>query len=938
MRNIHFRTPGLLLALLVAVLVAQGAAAQIQTGSILVRLTDAQGAILPGATVTISSPVLVGGTMTGMTDAGGAYRFPSLPPGTYQVKVDLPGFKSMVRESVAVNVGSTTSVDQQMLMAGLQETVKVTAEAPVIDRSSATVSTTLNEQLLQATPGGRDIWSQMEYKVPGLTIDRPDVGGNQGGLQGGLSARGTDNSQNTHFLNGVNVGDPAAIGYTQFYYDYDAFQEIQASVGAHDLSVQSGGLFLNMVTKSGTNRWLGRTSYYYQGDSTQSSNVGSDLVDLGLSPSAGSVKFVSDGTFQIGGPLVHDKLHVFGSARDWRVHVNVPGFSEVEQTNMTSGLGNLSYQLTRNNRITGFIARQLYDKPNRGASAFNTPASNWKERDIMSIYQGLWNSVLGNRSFFDARVSYADIFFPLYLKSSAVSVLDLQSFIITGANSNEWQFTRRRLQANANLSYYLEEFAGARHELRVGVDYSHAPTKSYQFRNGDVDLFTDGGQPAFVSEYNSPVLSQQAVNGIGLYAQDGITYRRLTINGGVRYQHTEGYLPAQSSPAGTFVGARSFDERRNVISWNTVSPRVGAIFDLTGDSRTVAKASAARYYYVVSTGDPDIVNQNAASFRQFVWNDLNGDSQFQAGEEGALVAVGGSNISTIDPSLKQPHTDELILGIDREVIRGMRLGFTATWRREGNIYGPINTGVPFSAYTPLSIVDPGPDGAPGTADDGSLTVFNQDPATIGQDALFYTNRPEFDRRYHGVEITAEKRYSDRWQLLVGYTYGKSTQTNVNSSLANPNLTVNASGATYFDRPHTFKVTGSYLLPLDVQVSGNVLVQSGTAWSYNNFVPFRIVTTTLNQGSVNVFANAPGIDRTPTLKTLDLRGAKIVKFGDRALEVAVDVYNVFNSNTAFDINPYTGQTTTASGRTVASFGVPTGILGPRIVRFGAKFTF
>jgi len=935
MRKTQIRIAGLLV---VALLLALPTAAQIQTGSILVRLTDAQGATLPGATVTITSPTLVGRAMSGTTDAGGAYRFPSLPPGNYQVTLEMSGFKTIVLEGVSVNVGATTSLDQQLQLAGVQETVKVTGEAPIIDRTSTTVSTTLNEQLLQATPGGRDIWSQMEYKVPGLTIDRPDVGGNQGGLQGGLSARGTDNGQNTHFLNGVNVGDPAAIGYTQFYYDFDAFQEIQASVGAHDLSVQSSGLFLNMVTKSGTNDWLGRAAYYYQGDATQWSNVDTELQDLGLSPSAGSVKFVSDGTFQLGGPVVHDKLHVFGSFRDWRVHVNVPGFPEVEETNMTSGLGNVTFQATQNHRFTGFVARQLYDKPNRGASAFNTPASNWKERDIMSIYQGLWNYVVGNQSFLDARLSYADIFFPLYLKSADVSVQDLETFIITGSNTNEWQFTRRRLQANANLSYYVDELAGARHELRVGADYSHAPTESHQFRNGDVNLFTMGGEPAFVSQYNSPVLSEQAVDGIGIYAQDGITYDRVTINAGLRYQHTEGYLPAQSSPAGTFVGARSFSERRDVINWHSVSPRVGAILDVTGDARTVLKASAARYYYVVSTGDPDIVNQNAASFRQHVWNDVNGDRQYQVGEEGALVAVGGASISTLDPDLKQPHTDELIVGIEREMLPGLRLSLIGTWRREGNIYGPVNTGVPFSAFSPVSIIDPGPDGVEGTGDDGSLTVFNQDPATIGQDALFYTNRSEFDRRYRGIEITAEKRYADRWQLLTGYTYGKSTQKNVNASLATPNQTVNADGATYFDRPHTFKVTGSYLLPFDVQVSGNFLVQSGTAWSYTNFVPFRIVTTTLNQGSVNVFANAPGDERTPTRETLDLRGAKIFRFGNRSVEAAVDVYNLFNSNTAFDINPFTGETTTGSGRAIPSFGVPTGILGPRIVRFGAKFSF
>ncbi len=939
---------------LLAVLVALPAAAQIQTGSILVRMRDAQGAALPGATITISSPNLVARQMTGVTDAGGAYRFPSLPPGTYQVKMDLPGFKTVVRDGVVVDVGTTTPLDQQMEIAGVKETVTVTGLSPTVDTTSANVSTTLDEKLLQETPGGRDIWSLMEYKVPGLTIDRPDVGGNQGGLQGGMSVRGTDNGQNTHFLNGVNVGDPAAIGYTQFYYDYDAFEQIQVSVGAHDLSVQSGGLFLNMVTKSGTNQWRGRASGYYQGPGTQGSNVGSDLLDLGLSPSAGSVKFVSDGNFQIGGPIVKDKLRVFGSARDWRVHVNVPGFPEVEQTNMTSGLGNVTYQINERNRLTGFVARQLYDKPNRGASAFNTPASDWKERDIMSIYQTLWNSVVSKKAFLDARVSYADIFFPLYLKSPDVAVFDLQSNVITGSNFVGYNFKRKRLQANANMSYFLDNLHGTRHEFRFGVDYSHAPTTAFQFHNGDILLLTQGGAPAFVTEYNTPVFAKQSVDGLGTFVQDSIAFKRLTVNAGARFQHTEGYLPAQSSPAGTFVGARSFGERRNVIDWNTVSPRVGVIVDVTGDGKTTAKASVARYYYVVSTGDPDIVNQNSSSSSTFGWNDLNGDGRFQRGEEGDLVSVGGAAISSIDPNLKQPYTDELLLGFERELIPDLRLSVVGTFRRERNLYAPFDLGVQASAYTPVTITDPGPDGATGTADDRPLTVFNQDPATIGQNRLFYTNTALRNQRYRGIEITASKRFSRRWQMLAGYTYGRATQVNTNplanantpsgQSLTDPNTSINANGRTYFDRPHAFKVSGSYLLPHDINASANLLVQSGSPWSYNTFnTPFRVVTTTLNQGSVTVFANAPGDQRTPTVKTLDVRGSKTFTFGARSFEASVDVYNVFNTNVAFDVNPYTGISTVSnpvSGatRNVPSFGIPTGILGPRIVRFGVRYTF
>src|SRR5690349_17488255 len=150
--------------------------AQVQTGSILVRAVDEQGAVIPGATVTISSPVLVSGSMTGATDAGGVYRFPSLVPGTYSVKLELQGFQTVLRENIAVLVGQTTPVDLQLKVATVAETVTVSGASPVVDTTSANVSVNLSEQLLQATPGGRDIWALVEYKVPSLTITRPDVG------------------------------------------------------------------------------------------------------------------------------------------------------------------------------------------------------------------------------------------------------------------------------------------------------------------------------------------------------------------------------------------------------------------------------------------------------------------------------------------------------------------------------------------------------------------------------------------------------------------------------------------------------------------------------------------------------------------------------------------------------------------------------------------
>jgi len=261
------------IALALIVALASTASAQVQTGSILVKALDEQGASTPGVTVTISSAVLVGGSASGVTDSGGIYRFPSLVPGTYTVKVELSGFQTIVRENVQVLVGQTTPLDLSMKIAAVAETLTVTGASPTVDTTSANVNVTLSKELLQSTPGGRDIWALTEYKVPGLVMSRPDVGGTSGGLQGTYTARGTTSAQNSQYLNGVNVGDPSAIGAAGFYYDFDAFDEIQVSVGAHDITVPTSGVFLNMITKSGTDKWLGQAAYFYSGKQVQSGNV-----------------------------------------------------------------------------------------------------------------------------------------------------------------------------------------------------------------------------------------------------------------------------------------------------------------------------------------------------------------------------------------------------------------------------------------------------------------------------------------------------------------------------------------------------------------------------------------------------------------------------------------------------------------------------------------
>jgi hypothetical protein len=956
---------------LLAALAAPPAAAQITTGSILVRTVDEQGGMVPGVTVTISSPTLVSGRATGTTDASGSYRFPSLPPGMYSVKVELQGFQTIIREGIQVLVGDTATVELGMKVAALAEVLTVSAESPVVDTTSANVNVHIDQKLLETTPGGRDIWSIVEYKVPGLVMGSPDVGGNQGGLQRSMSVRGTPNSQNTQMLNGVNVGDPAAIGFAGYYYDPSSFADIQISSGAQDISVPSGGVFINMVTKSGSNRFEGGGLFTFQGDGTQWDNIDAELQQAGIRPNANAVDTITNFNMSAGGPVLQNKLFYFAALNDQRTHVNVVGFPAVdgfgqptENTDITSVLVNSTYQVTGRHRLQGTFSHQVYDKPNRGANDGNTPESTWHEHDVLGVYQGLWNWVISDRMFTDTRVSYNSIDFPLNLKTDQQTLLDLTSGIRTRANQTDQEMFRRRLQTSANLQYFVPRFLGGRHELRAGIDNAYTPEDVDLSRNDDVALTyrsePTGSAPAGpvqVQIFNTPLHLQRAVNATALYAQDAFSYKRLTVVGGLRWERVEGWIPAQLNPPSTYFPEgtvlttrvagqdvqytvrRSFDEVRNIPLWKNAGPRVSGIFDLRGDGRTALKASAARYYETIGTGTPAGLSPNGTISQTFTWNDLNGDLVFQNGEQGTLTnTTVPPTFETLalqrDPDLKRPYRNEYTIGVDHELIRSLRLSATYIRIQERDNTTNVELNVPFEAYSPVTVTEQGRDGRLGTADDQQITVYNEDlPLQTHVTQLRNDNR--VSQRADVFEVTASKRYSNRWALLAGYTWSKVEVDR--TSVVNPNAAlVNATGRSG-GREHQFKMTGSYELPYGLLVGGNFRLESGP------FVTRTVQIAGLNQGNITVNAEPRGSVTLDTLPTLDLRIGRTFRLGANTFEVDMDAFNVTNENAVFDVRTGSNLQTVRVGgtgetRVIPQFLSPTGILGPRILRFNVTYRF
>ena len=519
-------------ALALLTVAALPVAAQVQTGSILVRVNDQQGSAVPGVAVTLSSPVLVSGTMSGVTDTGGVNRFPSLQPGIYSVKLELQGFRTVVRENVQVVVGQTVPLDMPLSVATVAETVTVTGASPVVDTTTANTSVNLSEQLLQGTPGGRDIWSLVEYKVPSLLITRPDVGGTSGGLQGTFNARGTTSAQNTQLP-----------------------ERHQRRRSGGD---RRGGLLLRL-RRVRRHPGLDRRARHHRADERRVPQHGDqerrravarprDLRVAGRcdadaehrrQPAAGTasvrkptrVDFVSDVNVSFGGPVIARKLRMFGSFRDWRVHVNTPAaFSTLvlDKTDITSGLVNANYQINDKNRLTGLYSRQYYKKPHRFLTASNVPVleSTNNEDDVFDIYQVLWNSVVTQKFFIDARVGLNKIFFPTYLNGNDQTLLDSATSIRTRNATTGTERWRDRYQANATGQYYVDEVAGrpARIQVRLRLRALAGREPHEPLRRCRHDLQQQ--RPALaqnVTLFATPFYTKTAVDVIALYAQDSIS-------------------------------------------------------------------------------------------------------------------------------------------------------------------------------------------------------------------------------------------------------------------------------------------------------------------------------------------------------------------------------------------------------------------------------
>src|SRR5436190_20889300 len=366
-----------LVALVATFVGAGGAAAQTSGGSITGSLQDPQSRAVVGADVKARAG---DATYNSTTDPAGEFRFLNLPPGRYELAIDYPGFAALRREAI-VEVGKNSNLRLALGVAPVLESVDVTAAPPIVDPRARGTATNFTAGELVAMPTARDPFS-LARTVPGVLLDRVNVGGNETGQQPLVTAKGSRQQDTSWTLDGVEITDIAAAGQSPTYFNFDNFDEVHVSTAGQDIQARTGGVGLDFVIKRGTNRYRGEARGYYTNDSLESSNVPDELKSMTppVTPeTADHTKQISDYGFDIGGPIVANHAWFYGSYSLQDIRLVRRAGSVIDKTNLENSMLKVNWQASAKDMINFlyFNGSKIKDNRSPGLVQFDAPTATF---------------------------------------------------------------------------------------------------------------------------------------------------------------------------------------------------------------------------------------------------------------------------------------------------------------------------------------------------------------------------------------------------------------------------------------------------------------------------------------------------------------------------------------------------------------------------------
>ncbi len=918
------------------------------TGQIRGVVTDPTGAVLPNASLTVTSSALMA-ERKATTGADGSYLFDSLPPGTYQLTVTADGYKTSVQSKIVLTAGFTATISPTLVLGATAQTVQVTEQGPVVDTVDNESATTFDEQLLQGVPSGRDIFSTVA-EAPGVASSDFDIGGSQSFQQNTMEVHGSLPGDQVYSFNGLRLNWPGATGgYTSFYVDDDAFSELQVITDSAPAEVAVGGVYMNLVPKSGSNSVHGLAAIYYDTAATEAT-INNPTYN-GSSISAGTpIIMTRDTTVNMGAPLLRDKWWIFGA---WRLYLvkesvlsvrNQAGFPITDPNHQSNTTLRSDYKLSKNNKLD-FV--WWFNEQNRffrrdTAYAFVSSEAAWRQIEPAYILQTDWVSTVRN-FVFDTRFGFMHQIFPLGpepgTNATDINRQDVTLSTETGAAPYYFVNPAHVLAFTETVSLYKNDLFGAPHNFKFGVD-SSTNYNEYDYNvNQGINAVFNNGVPIQVVAYNTPDVQKNIYHETAAYAQDSVTLKRkLTLNLGIRYDHFVTFNPTQVSPPAffpTLFTTRTFPQSKNYVNWNTFRPRIGVAYDVTGKGTSVIRGYFGQFDVIQGTGLAETVNPNGLSTQVYTWNDTNHDNYPQTSEwlsPANLIAASGGVVTSIDPNLNRPYTNELNVGYEKQVLKDVLVGVNYYFRNIKDQYAVRNLDNLPTDYVPTQFDDKGnPLINPITKQ--PITLYNLNPSKVGLANYLLQTIPELNtNHYNGLEFTVQKRMSSGWQVLAGYTLQQQKGTYYRGSsddFNNPNNEINrANSILNYDATNIFKVNSNYTFPKRIETG--VTFQHYTGYPVDPiFGPPQAVYENLNQGQVTVIALTQGKLRLPGINILNVRISRPSTIKGRVqLEPIVDLFNITNANTVTD------QVSTFG----SSYLQPTNQLNPFIARFAMRLTF
>jgi hypothetical protein len=876
------------------VLLLAGTAIAQTTGRIVGKIVDSSGAALPGVTVTVTSPSLQGAS-TAVTDGEGNYRFPTLPPGTYMVKTTLSGFKTMEQPNVQVGLDRTVEVNLTMPVASVEETVRVEAASPVVDTTSTSIGVNAKADLFNRLPVQRDIYS-IARVAPGTTEDAV-----------GTAVYGSTGAENQYIIEGLNTTG-LERGQKMKQLNFDFVQEIEVKTGGLNAEYgrMTGGI-LNVITKSGGNKFTGSFFGFNSGGALQNDDSTADDRPT-TTTTVTNIDRKWDFGADLGGYLIRDRLWFFGAYnRTFQRNktevirvLSAPGSpaigSEVPaEINSHLFAGKVTYKLSNSQTLVGSVNG---DPTKRTGNVFTVagPPSTWLGEQKTGGTDGVisYNGVFGSRFLLKA-------FYGLHNETSkfegpgknTAQLLDqtISPNTRTGGfgGFQDSEFKRHLYKADAT------SFMGA-HELKGGVDWEDnlSAIDRYSAGGGQLiyKLITSGGQiyyrhryfvndraPGFSRTNPStwqvavPLTAEPGTLNNSFYVQDSWRVKsNVTINGGLRWERQN---------------VKDRDDVSTIDLKSNWAPRIGAVWDVAGNGRSKIYGNYGRFFESIPL---DInIRSFGGEVACFCYNfDPSPNALLQDPAAPRAVSLFGSPITPVDPNLKGQYVDEWLFGGEYEVARNLSVGMKVIHRRLGRVIEDFL--IP---------------------SEGSYFIANPSQG-IGAEMAFYDGTtvaaPKAKRTNTSIEFSARKNYSENWQLLASYvwsrlegnydgTFQNSTgqlDPNINSAFDYADFLVNADGRLSNERVHQIKFDGSYDVPRGVLTGLNLGVS--TRW-YSGLPLNAYGYSFLYSNWEYYLAPRGSLGRGPSDWEADLNASYPVRLGSARLNLVMDVFNLFNRQKA-----------------------------------------